>query len=499
MIAGCGSFSSQQQAQEWFEASPGFGEGVDSNDDGIACGAGDYGGAVDCGGFAPELVLPQFCGQYVSSTGVAPAPVSIPPAADPLPREPTAPSADPSNCRTPDIRDALGTRRANYSVGFPLEGNTPTTGNIRVALIPIDFPDATGTQQEIPDAEAQILLFNEWVTSQSRSTLTVNWTVHDEWLRASMPSSDYGFSFEANEAAMAGGLSRDDHIAMVEAFATEMVDLADPFIDFTDNQFVYFLFPKTTTGIDPHIGNFHVNVPSDEGPINKLWGGGRFFYQTLDYYGDPHEFWTVWVHEIGHTWGLAGHAPVAILGTEQELGSYDTDLHIMGTQDALHKVFSVWDQWLLGWLPENEVYCLPASQLDTTDVELVALERSGESGYRTAMVPLTESSILVVESHRSEGYGARAAPVGNAVVVYVVDTTLDYDRSLESGGGIALDRFAFYLAPSLTDAERSERGVSSRARRDPFLILGESVTYEGVTVTVTQSDEHDVVRITRNG
>jgi hypothetical protein len=316
-----------------------------------------------------------------------------------------------------------------------------------------------------------------------------------------MPSSDYGFDPEDSTATMSGGSEQEigDHRARVEAFGTEMVALADPFIDFTNNQFIIFLFPKTTAGIDPGVGGFHLNVPSDEGPIAKLWGGGRFFYQTLDYYGDPHEFWSVWVHEIGHTWGLAGHAPVAILGTEQELGSYDTDLHLMGTQDALHKVFSVWDQWLLGWLPENEVYCLPASQLDTTDVELVALERSGESGYRTAMVPLTESSILVVESHRSEGYGVRAAPLGNAVVVYVVDTTLDYDRSLESGGGIALDRFAFYLAPSLTDAERSERGPSSRARRDPFLILGESVTYEGVTVTVVQSDEHDVVRITRNG
>jgi M6 family metalloprotease-like protein len=382
-------------------------------------------------------------------------------------------------------------------VGFPLDGNTPATGNIRVALIPIDFPDATGTEQELLDAQVQINLFNEWIASQSRSTLTVDWQTYEHWLRAPKPSSDYGLDPETVYAAI-GGDARD-YVSLVETFSTEMVDLADPFIDFTDNQFVYFLFPKTIVDIDPHVGNFHLSIPSDEGTIAKVWGGGAFFYKTLDYYQDAHELWSVWVHEIGHTWGLAGHAPVAILGTEQELASYDTDLHLMGTQDALHKVFSVWDQWLLGWLPENEVYCLPAPQLDTTDVELVALERSGESGYRTAMIPLTESSILVVESHRSDGYGARAAPLGNAVVVYVVDTTLDYDRSLESGGGITLDRFAFYLAPSLTDAERSERGSSSRARRDPFLILGESVTYEGVTVTVAQSDEHDVVRITRNG
>jgi hypothetical protein len=368
-----------------------------------------------------------------------------------------------------------------------------------VALIPIDFPDATGTGQELLDAQVQINLFNEWVVSQSRSTLTVDWQFHEHWLRASRPSPEYGFDRESVLAAMSGGTNTRDYVSLVETFGTEMVALADPFIDFTDNQFVYFLFPKTIFHIDPHVGNFHLSIPSDEGTIAKAYGAGAFIYQGFDQYKDSRELWSVWIHEIGHTWGLAGHAPVAILGTEQEVGSYNTDLHLMGTQDALHKVFSIWDQWLLGWLPENEVYCLPASQLDTTDVEIVALERSGESGYRTAMVPLTESSILVVESHRAEGYGARAAPLGNAVVVYVVDTTLDYDRTLESGAGIVLDRFAFYLAPSLTDAERNARGLSSRAPRDPFLILGESVTYGGVTVTVAQSGEHDVVRITRNG
>ena len=113
------------------------------------------------------------------------------------------------------------------------------------------------------------------------------------------------------------------------------------------------------------------------------------------------------------------------------------------------------------------------------------------------MVPLTVSSTLVVESHRSEGYGARAAPLGNGVVVYVVDTAKDNDRSGETGVGVALDRFASYLVPSLSDSERSERAPSSRARRDPFLILGESITYDGITISVVQSGVNDLVRITR--
>ena len=41
VVALCGWFESQQQAQEWFEANRDFGQGVDFNEDGIACSVGD--------------------------------------------------------------------------------------------------------------------------------------------------------------------------------------------------------------------------------------------------------------------------------------------------------------------------------------------------------------------------------------------------------------------------------------------------------------------------
>ena len=64
IVAACGWFDSQQQAQDWLEINQDFSEGVDSNGDGSACSDGDFGGATDCNGKAPELVLPQFCDQY---------------------------------------------------------------------------------------------------------------------------------------------------------------------------------------------------------------------------------------------------------------------------------------------------------------------------------------------------------------------------------------------------------------------------------------------------
>ena len=68
VLATCGSFLTPNDAQTWFDANPDFGENVDGNGDGTACGDGDYGGATDCEGRAPELVLPQFCDQYPPSS-----------------------------------------------------------------------------------------------------------------------------------------------------------------------------------------------------------------------------------------------------------------------------------------------------------------------------------------------------------------------------------------------------------------------------------------------
>ena len=63
-FATCGSFLTPSDAQTWFDANPDFGESVDGNGDGTACGDGDFGGATDCNGAVQELVLPQFCPDY---------------------------------------------------------------------------------------------------------------------------------------------------------------------------------------------------------------------------------------------------------------------------------------------------------------------------------------------------------------------------------------------------------------------------------------------------
>ena len=62
----CGSFDSQGDAQTWFEANPDYGENIDTNGDGTACGQDDNGGETMCP--SGERLLPQFCAGYLGNS-----------------------------------------------------------------------------------------------------------------------------------------------------------------------------------------------------------------------------------------------------------------------------------------------------------------------------------------------------------------------------------------------------------------------------------------------
>jgi M6 family metalloprotease-like protein len=340
--------------------------------------------------------------------------------------------------------------------------DTPSTGNLNVFLIPIDFSDAEGSVDQFDAAQEQIGLFNGWIDFHSRSALTFNWVFPRQWFRMPRSSADYGIIKQ-----------NPDYRERAWELASDGVAAADPSVDFTDNQFVYFLLPETIEHIAIDFAHLEALVFSDEGRTPKFFGGGKFFY-GVSYKGIPRQLWSVWAHETGHSFGLAGHAPVNVQGIDY----MGPSLHLMYDQSGDSQILSAWNQWLLGWMPEEEVYCLPSSDLDVTDVDLNPLERP-PSGYRAAMVPLSETMVIVVESRRPEGYTIPSG--GSGIVIYSVDTTKDNDRT-GAGQLLAKERFAEFVSP----------------QANPFLEVGQSVTVEGITVTYLQSDSAgDAVRISK--
>lgn len=145
----------------------------------------------------------------------------------------------------------------------------------------------------------------------------------------------------------------------------------------------------------------------------------------------------------------------------------------------------------MGWMKASEIHCLHVDDVTSFDIALMSLE-SPEDGVKSLMIRLDPSRLLVIESHRPIGYGARLAPHPGGVVAYVVDTSVDNDRSGE-GTGEARSRYAEYLAPN--NPAESPR---SRGQVDPLITTGGAARFENITVSVIAFGAIDTVRIERD-
>ena len=346
-----------------------------------------------------------------------------------------------------------------WNIGFPRgTSGTPTlpsTGVSNIQFIAVDFSDAVGTAEELTAADAQISEYNKWFEFTSNGTLSFNWQYPKRWLRMSKPVPGYA-------------LIKGDR-ATVLPMAQEIVSLADPSIDFTNSDFVFVLFPKTIHDLNDGIGMANWQVNSAEGPVKNLFGGGEYFYKN------KYELWSFWIHEWGHPMGLAGHSP-------------RSNLSIMDNQNGSSVTLNVWDTFFAGWMGADELYCMPNSAT-TLETQLIPLERL-QHGMRGVVVPISTTEALVVESHRAEGWGARLGAGTYGVLVYYIDTTKDTDRSGEQQG-IVKEAWSKYVTPT-TDTNPDPSNALNK-----LLLQGDTVTYKGITVTLTKTGDVDTVKITK--
>ena len=346
-----------------------------------------------------------------------------------------------------------------WNVGFPrgASGSTmlPSTGVSNVQLIAIDFSDAVGTADELSAADTQISEFNKWFEFNSNGAKSFNWQYPKRWFRMSKPVPDYGF--------------RKGDWSKTLPSVQEMVSLADPYIDFTNSDWVFVLLPKSIRLSDPDIPYINPGITSAEGPVKNLFGGADYFYRN------NYDLWSLWIHEWGHPMGLPGHSP-------------RSNLSIMDNQNGSSVMLNVWDTFFAGWMGADQLYCMPNSAT-TLETQLIPLERL-QHGMRGVIVPISTTEALVVESHRAEGWGSKLGAGTYGVLVYYIDTTKDTDRSGEQQG-IVKEAWSKYVTPN------SDTNPDPSNATNKLLLQGDTVTYKGITVTLTKTGDVDTVKITK--
>ena len=392
-----------------------------------------------------------------------------------------------STCQLPDAR---GAKKEWTSIGYPA---TPTkafrnTGVEKIVVVGVDFPDAPGKGNPSDLFKNDIEMASQWVNWYSNSKLKFDFVTSDEWIRAPKSSENYNVGDHAEQL---GSMTLAD-------MKTDFVLSIENYVDLSNTTAIWMYFPSDITKI---IGKFAqrsspVFTKKYGTVIADIYGIGKSNYDSKI------QNWTFNVHEMLHPQGIMGHSPRA-----------PWVFSIALTDAGPSRGLDPWSQMILGWTNQEQNYCVKRENLKSVNLTLVPNERE-QQGLNSIMIKLSDTKMLVVESHRSDKWSPGLEQGFYGVMVSVLDMTATPTWSGEDG-------FSKYLKvenanhglhkpigtkiPGFPEYQGNYGLVNGFGIANDqiywdlnyMMYLGESIIYEDVKITLIGSGDNDTVEIAR--
>ena len=367
----------------------------------------------------------------------------------------TAPAL--SNTPTAACKLPVADGRGDVSIGgWPrITERSKTTGTVNATVIMVDFSDAPATMT--PQAAfAKISGATATFSEVSYGQLNYAFNPQYKWYRMSKPSTQYAPLTQS--------------FVTHRAYIAEAAALADSEVDFSSTDSIVILSNPDARGLGmagPAFSAIRGNGITLDG---KYISNGTTSAYDLNYWK------SIWLnHEITHAMGLVD---VYAATRENAANSYDGHRYVgefsyMGFSSFEGNApgLFAFERWNLGWIDDAQIVCSSAKEIS----QLITPVQSA-GGIKAVIVPLSRTKALVVESRRAIGLDSKIAKTG--ALVYIVDS------SVQSGYGPV----KIYPSSVLTDPRYLQ---APRA-------VGESVTVEGITVSVTSATSAgDTVSIKR--
>ena len=283
--------------------------------------------------------------------------------------------------------------------GFPHRSERlPTSGVIRALMIPIDFPDVTGSGNPAELYYDMANGMNEYYKKISDGQVSFTFQILPTYLRMTFSSTNYNL----------GAWSQGDSVGYYKA----AIAAADPFVDYSKFDVVYILSPRNIPSSSIAYGPaFPIRVETNDGPIFNGSISGADAYSNF-----PGADWKWISHETGHLFGL--HDLYTTDGQKATYGSWDL-MSLNWSTEAIE--LNSWNRYISDWLKESQIDCLNIDALTTsgTNRTLIPIVENSQ-GLKAQFIRITSSKILVLE-YRTSG-GLDVIPLSNqGVLVYTVD------------------------------------------------------------------------------
>lgn len=390
--------------------------------------------------------------------------------------------SDTSLCKIQDQR-IIKTQPNN--VGFSVTPDIiPAQGIADIVVIAVDFQDAPGEGSPNEFLNTQMSKIREWYSTTSEGKLTMNFQSSPEWIHVPFPSARFNIDPEVANGPNA-------FRAIQQEMAQEIINATGNLFDWSNVDGVLFQFPSTIQGVAKDLGDRGVNFSTPQGPKNLFfWGGGQYHHTdsgSLTKETKQELTWAFWIHEMLHSQGLALHSPGNGIQTSVANNQYGQSL-----------VLDAWETFLLGWMPDEKVFCASKDQISSTEIKLTPLEITAP-GKRMGVIKINDSEALIIESRRATGYSIDWPADHNGIFVYRINTALDNDRSQECCGDMGNDpaytKWGYFIAP-----EGKQVNTSQGPNLQHLQLLakqGDGIIYDGMIIELIYSGEQDFVKITK--
>jgi hypothetical protein len=393
-------------------------------------------------------------------------------------------SAEPlDTCRVPDSRTTKV--NASEAIAYPVTSGghpngIPTTGVINVAVIPIDFSDVPGQGSPSTIIDPEIEQSIKWINHFSNGKTTYKFQTSTKWIRASKSSDNYEWTHPGSQGNPLAGAKIGPQRTATQIATDLMADAQNSF-DYKNLNIVFFVYPKNVLNIWDAVTAFSP-IQTNVGLVNiQVNASGAWLYTN------NFPIWAWFIHENMHPTGLAGHAP-----------SDGSPFGIMTNQAGASLVLDAWDQSILDWQRDNEIYCISKENIADNEIPLNSIDNNSNEGTKSIFIRLSSHEVLVIESRRksewSSGWlGFPGLPDGFAgLLVYKVDTSVDRNR-VESEGG-----FAVYQKMVGVNNGKFQGAYSPEMNLNILIKAGQSMVTNGVKIELIKSISYDTVRISKN-
>ncbi|KFF96396.1 peptidase M6 [Streptomyces scabiei] len=309
------------------------------------------------------------------------------------------------------------------------------TRDLDAVLVFLSFPDAAPLTTPAELTADHFPATSEFFERASYGKFALRPHPRREWLEMPQPSTAYA-------------IRRDWNATHRAAYLRDALATADPHVDFSRYDIVYFVADPHAPGVDSDA----TKVVNLESPL-EVDGTGLRRVVTVFERHPPDRL--VLAHETGHVFDLPDlyHRPV------DGKGDWDThvgDWDLMGSQFALAPDLFAWHKWKLGWLEPRQVTCVRGAGSTRLTLEAVGAGPRGAYEGETGEAGTGEAGGDEVVGRAGgagvgggggsgggggtvAGVGVRTFGAGRGTKLAVVRTGPDSALAIEARGAVGND------------------------------------------------------------